>query len=176
MLQEQAYFCTMKYIYFLAIIFFFTSCNNSGVDNAIKDISSLEQNSKLKNSDSLINSYIRFADANPKHDSSAYYLMHAAHICVTNSKVVKGARLYERVANEYTSNPIVPQALINGGIAFATIPDPAHAKKLYDQFITLFPKHPRIEEVKKWSEYSGLTDEELFRRFQERLNSKDTNL
>lgn len=166
----------MKFIYFLAFSFLFASCTHNGLDNAIKDIRSLEQNSKLKNSDSLINSYIRFADANPSHDSSVNYLMHAAHICVTNSKVVKGARLYERVANEYVGNPIVPQALINGGLSFATIPDPAHAKKLYDQFITLFPKHPRYEEVKKWSEYSGLTDEELFRRFQERLNSKDSAL
>ena len=101
--------------------------------------------------------------------------MKAAHICVTSSKVVKGARLYERVATEYAGSSMVPQALINGGIAFATIPDPAHAKKLYDQFITLFPNHPRIEEVKKWSEYSGLTDEELFRRFEARLNPKDTS-
>jgi outer membrane PBP1 activator LpoA protein len=166
----------MKNIYFLSISFLLASCGSNAVELAIKDITSLEQNTMLKNSDSLINSYIRFADANPSHDSSATYLMHAAHICVTNSKVIKGARLYERVANEYTGNPVVPQALINGGIAFATIPDPAHAKKLYDQFVTLFPKHPRIEEVKKWSEYSGLTDEELFRRFQERLNSKDSNL
>jgi outer membrane PBP1 activator LpoA protein len=166
----------MKFIHFLAFSFLLASCSDNSKDIAIKDIASLEQNTKLKNSDSLINSYIRFADANPSHDSSVNYLMHAAHICVTNSKVVKGARLYERVANEYTGNPLVPQALINGGIAFATIPDPANAKKLYDQFITLFPKHPRIEEVKKWSEYSGLTDEELFRRFEERLNSKDTHL
>lgn len=165
----------MKYTYFLVISFLITSCSNNVIDTAIRDISNLEQNSKLKNSDSLINSYIRFADANPSHDSSATYLMHAAHICVTTAKVVKGARLYERVANEYAGNSIVPQALINGGIAFATIPDPAHAKKLYDQFITLFPNHPRIEEVKKWSEYSGLTDEELFRRFEARLNSKDTS-
>jgi hypothetical protein len=166
----------MKLVVFLSFCLLMSSCSNNSIDQAIAEIKNLEQNSKLKNSDSLINSYLRFTDANPKHDSAAVFLMHAAHICVTSSKVVKGARLYERVATEYTGNPLVPQALINGGIAFATIPDPAHAKKLYDQFITLFPSHPRIEEVKKWSEYSGLTDEELFRRFEARLNSKDSAL
>ena len=165
----------MKLVVFISFCLLVTACSNSSIDNAIADIKNLEQNNKLKNSDSLINSYLRFADANPKHDSASAFLMNAAHICVTSSKVVKGARLYERVATEYTGSSIVPQALINGGIAFATIPDPAHAKKLYDQFITLFPNHPRIEEVKKWSEYSGLTDEELFRRFEARLNLKDTS-
>lgn len=164
----------MKTIYFLCLCILFAACTNGKVENELNNIKSLESNSKFKNSDSLIHSYLRFVDANPQHDSSVHFLMNAAHICVISSKVVKGARLYERVANEYPGNELVPQALINGGIAFATIPDPAHAKKLYDQFIALFPQHPRIEEVKKWSEYSGLTDEELFRRFEERLKNKDS--
>ena len=165
----------MKLVVFISFCLLVSSCSNNSTDIAIADIKDLEQNNKLKNSDSLINSYLRFADANPKHDSASAFLMYAAHICVTSTKVVKGARLYERVATEYTGSSLVPQALINGGITFATIPDPAHAKKLYDQFIALFPNHPRIEEVKKWSEYSGLTDEELFRRFEARLNAKDTS-
>jgi outer membrane PBP1 activator LpoA protein len=172
--MEQPYFCKMKFVAFFTVCLFATSCSNNAIDTSIRDIKSLESNSKLKNSDSLINSYIRFADANPKHDSATVFLMNAAHICVTSSKVAKGARIYERIANEYAGNAIVPQALINGGIAFATIPDPANAKRLYDQFIALYPTHPRIEEVKKWSEYSGLTDEELFRRFEARLNNTDS--
>jgi hypothetical protein len=57
-------------------------------------------------------------------------------------------------------------------VAYASIPDPANAKRLYDQFIAQYPSHARIEEVKKWSEYSGLSDEELFRRFQNQLNAQ----
>lgn len=161
----------MKQLVYLILVLTFLSCS-SQQESEFKRIKSLESNPNTMYSDSLIHCYTRFADANSKHDSAAVFLMKAAHIHIYNKHIIQGIKLYERVALEYPSSAIAAQALINGGVAYASIPDPANAKRLYDQFIAEYPKHDRIEEVKKWSEYSGLSDEELFRRFQNQLNAQ----
>ncbi len=159
----------MKFSVSLIIVVLLTSCSGNSSDISVKDIAQLEQNKNLSGSDSMINSYIRFADAQPEHDSSVNYLFKAAQICIRSNKVVKGARLYERIATEYKGNSYAPEALIRGGTAFATVPDPANAKRLYDMFIAAYPEHARIEEVKMWSLTAGMTEEELFKFFKSEI-------
>ena len=161
----------MKKTSFYLLALLLAACSNQ-TQKDLDQILALERQTSSLNSDSLLHCYMRFADANAKHDSAAVFLMKAAHIEIVNKHVVPGIKLYERVALEYPNTPIAAQALINGGVAYASIPDPANAKRLYDQFIVQYPCHARIEEVKKWSEYSGLSDEELFRRFQNQLNAQ----
>lgn len=165
----------MKYLFFCVLTLSVFSCNNSPADQAVKSIRELESNKNLAQSDSLINSYIRFADNDPAHDSSIAYLFKAASLSLKTSKVPKGARLYERVAMEYKNDSIAPKALIRAATAFASIPDPANAKRLYDYFIATYPTHPRIEEVKMWSVTSGMTEDELLRFFKEKIEKKDSN-
>ena len=48
---------------------------------AMRDIKKLESSKNLAASDSMINSYVRFADGFPEHDSAVVFLFNAAHIC-----------------------------------------------------------------------------------------------
>ncbi|MEZ4805277.1 MAG: hypothetical protein R2852_07290 [Bacteroidia bacterium] len=158
----------MKVFLFCVLSIALVACNNgTSSDASIEQIQSLESNKSLSRSDSLIKTYVRFVDANPKHDSAVVYLFKAAQLNVRTNKVTPGARLYERVALEYKEDPHAPEALIRGGVALASMNDAANAKRLYDWFIKDYPTHPRIEEVKMWSETSGLSEEELMKRFQD---------
>jgi outer membrane protein assembly factor BamD (BamD/ComL family) len=158
----------MKVFFFSVLSIALIACNSvTDGDASIEQIQNLESSKNLSQSDSLIKTYMRFVDANPKHDSAVIYLFKAAQLNVRTNKVTPGARLYERVALEYKEDPRAPEALIRGGVAFATMTDAANAKRLYDWFIKDYPTHPRIEEVKMWSETSGMSDEQLMKRFQE---------
>lgn len=164
----------MKLILFSILSITVLACSSNQSNTLIKDIKNLESSKNLSGSDSLINTYIRFADGFPEHDSAAIYVFKAAQLCIKSNKIVKGARLYERIALEYKSHPIAPDALIRGGTAFATVPDPANAKRLYDMFISNYPDHKRIEEVKMWSYTSGMSEDELMRFFKSEILNQDT--
>jgi hypothetical protein len=162
----------MKHLFFVLSLCTIAACTNSKEEKAIADIKTLESNSSFAKSDTLINSYINFSDAFPQHKLAPLFLFKAAQTCIIAHKDVKGARLYERMATDYQSDSLAPEALIRGGISYAAASDQANAKRLYDLFIAKFPNHPRIDEVKKWSEYSGMTEEEMIRQFEQNILSK----
>lgn len=161
----------MRPLLLLTIIISLFSCVGSSEEKAIDAIKSLEANKSFAKSDTLINSYVNFAEKFPSHKLAPTFLFKAAQACVQSNRGVKGAKLYEKMAMEYQNDTLAPEALIRAGVSMAAANDPANAKRLYDVFIKHYPDHKRIEEVKKWSEYSGLSEEELIRRFQENLNN-----
>ncbi len=162
----------MKYAFFCLSVLVLSACSSKLEEKAIADIKALESNTSFAKSDTLINSYVHFADAFPNHKLAPLFLFKAAQTSVLAHSDVKGARLYERVASEYQADSLAPEALIRGGICFAAASDQANAKRLYDLFIAKFPNHPRIGEVKKWSEYSGMTEEEMIKQFEQQILSK----
>jgi hypothetical protein len=162
----------MKHLLLLLSVCAIAACSNSKEEKALADIKALESNNSFAKSDTLINSYINFSDAFPQHRLAPLFLFKAAQTCIKAHKDVKGARLYERMAIEYQVDSLAPEALIRGGISYAAASDQANAKRLYDLFIAKFPQHPRIEEVKKWSEYAGMTEEEMIRQFEQEVLSK----
>ncbi len=162
----------MKYSFYFLLIVALSACSSNKEEKAIADIKALESNKSFAKSDTLINSYVKFADAFPSHKLAPLFLFKAAQTSVQAHSDVKGARLYERLANEYQTDSLAPEALIRGGICFAAASDQANAKRLYDLFIAKFPTHPRIEEVKKWSEYSGMTEEQMLKQFEQDVLSK----
>jgi outer membrane protein assembly factor BamD (BamD/ComL family) len=154
----------MKILSYLFLTVLIISCNNAAQERMAKNIKALEANKNLATSDTLINSYVAFADKFPQHEHSVKYLFKAAEASVRSNRILKGIKLYERVANEYNDTALGPEALIRAGVGYSTIPDQANSKRMFDQFIQKYPTHPRIGDVRKMSEYSGLTEEELIRR------------
>lgn len=161
---KHPYFCPMKILYYVFIATFIISCNNGAQERMAKHIKELEGNKNLATSDTLINSYVAFADKFPQHEHSVKYLFKAAEASVKSNRILKGVKLYERVANEYNDTALGPEALIRAGVGYSTIPDQVNSKRMFDQFIEKYPNHPRIGDVRKMSEYSGLSEEELIRR------------
>ncbi len=154
----------MKILYYIILMTFIVSCGNGTENRMMNDIKQLEANKSLATSDTLINSYVNFANKFPKHEYAVKYLFKAAEASIKSNRVLPGIKLYERVANEYQDTTLCPEALIRAGVGYSTIPDPANSKRMFDQFIRQYPNHPRINDVKMMSEYSGLSEEELIRR------------
>jgi outer membrane protein assembly factor BamD (BamD/ComL family) len=160
----------MKKLFYIILTIVIVSCN--GPDKKIKDIRQLEANKSLATSDTLISSYVRFADEFPDHDSSVMYLFKAARASVRANKVLQGTKLFERVGTQYPKDTMFgPNALIIAGLNYSKIPDIANAKRMYDQFLKQYPKHPRYAEVAIMSEEVGMSEEEQMARFWKRFEA-----
>jgi outer membrane protein assembly factor BamD (BamD/ComL family) len=160
----------MKKLYLIIFTIVIVSCN--GPEKNMKDIRQLEANKSLATSDTLINSYVRFADKYPEHDSSVRYLFSAARVSVKANKVLQGTRLFERVATQYPNDTVYgPDALIIAGLNYSKIPDIANAKKMYDQFLRQYPKHRRYAEVAIMAEEVGMSEEQQMERFWKRFEA-----
>jgi outer membrane protein assembly factor BamD (BamD/ComL family) len=163
----------MKFLYAILLTMLAVACG-SPENKMIKNIRQLEENKSLSTSDTLINMYIGFADKFPQHEKSVGYLFKAASKSMMSQKGLQGVKLYERIATEYKNDTLAPEALICAGIGYAGMKDPTNAKRLYDRFLEVYPNHPRIDEVKMWSETAFMSEEELQNRFLERLRSMDS--
>lgn len=167
----------MKHLFIFTVFLSVLACNNSKTkspESSIDAIKTLESNSSLSKSDTLINSYINFAAQFPDHRLAPKFMFKAASAFVGSNRALKGVRLYEEMATKYPDDSLAPEAIICAGVGFEGLHDPANAKRLYDLFIQKYPQHPRVGEVRKWSEFVGLSEEELLRRFQEDLQKKDS--
>lgn len=164
----------MRLVYACVCLVVLATACNSSEDRMLTDIRQLEANKSLATSDTLINTYINFANKYPQHEKSVDFLFRAASRSMKAHKELQGIKLYERIANTYKNDTLAPEALICAGIGYAGMRDPVNAKRLYDQFIATYPKHPRIEEVKMWSETAFMSEEELQNRFLEKLRMMDT--
>lgn len=163
----------MKKLIFSLSVLFLAACSGNKEEQAIANIKALEKNASFAKSDTLINSYIRFSETFPTNKLAPVFLFKAAQVYVGSNRAMNGVKLFEKVANEYQSDSLAPQALINGGITYATLQDPANAKRLYDQFLKNYPNHPRFEEVKIWSETVGMSEDALINKFiNEKLNGQ----
>jgi outer membrane PBP1 activator LpoA protein len=159
----------MKLLYSICIFILLASCNGSPEQQMIKDIKRLEANKSLATSDTLINTYVQFADRFPQHDSAVKYLFRAARASVKSGKEMKGIQLFERVANNYKDTVLGPEALIIAGLVYSKIPDPVNAKRVFEQFVRQYPDHPRNAEMKIMAEEAGMSEEEQMQRFLQRM-------
>jgi tetratricopeptide (TPR) repeat protein len=165
----------MKYFFQLLIVLFLVSCSNRE-GKIIDRIKQLESNKSLDKSDTLINSYLEFVNTYPNHKNSPTYLFKAAEGKMRSKKELDATKLYERVANDYPEFDKSPNALINAGVAYESLNDAANARRLFEKFMKVYPKHERYNDVKLMSENVGLSEEELMKRFMQRLGHDSTNI
>jgi outer membrane PBP1 activator LpoA protein len=159
----------MKLLYYISIVVLAIACKGGSEQSMIKDIRQLEANKSLATSDTLINTYVQFADRYPQHDSAAKYLFRAARASIKSGKEKKGVQLFERVANTYKDTVLGPEALIIAGMVYSKMPDPVNAKRIFEQFVRQYPTHPRNAEMKIMAEEAGMSEEEQMQRFLQRI-------
>lgn len=151
----------MKYsLYILFLITLTSSCSGKKEQKLLENIKTLEADKQLANSDTLINSYIRFADQYPGHPYAIKFLYKAAEASVKAGKNGAGARLYERLANNYKdSTTLASEALINAGFNYEALHDAANEKRVFEQFLNQYPDHPRAQDIRFSLELIGLSPE-----------------
>jgi TolA-binding protein len=157
-----------KHITTLFLVLVLLGCSNEE-EKLTKQIQSLELNKQFQNSDSLVNIYLLFSSKYPEHPNSIKFMFKAAEIQVKKNNLLEGIKLYETIGTNYNDKELAPEALIRASVCFQSIPDPANAKRMLELYIKKFPTHERIEEVKQMNEIVGLSEEELIKRFTDKL-------
>lgn len=150
----------MKYRILTICLFTLIACS-SPEQKLISDIKTLEANKSLATSDTLINSYVRFANRFPQHPNSARYLFKAAAASVMAKRQGEGARLYEQIANTYKdSTAYVSECLLRAGYNYMALNDPANEKRVFEQFLKQFPDHAQAEAVRRSIMLIGLSPQQ----------------
>lgn len=165
----------MKYIFQLLIVLFLVSCT-SNEQKIINRIKQLESNKTLDKSDTLINSYMEFVNTFPQHENAPTFLFKAAEGKMRSKNPLEATKLYEKVAMDYPDFEKSPNALINAGVAYESFHDAANAKRMFETFMKKYPNHERFNDVKLMSENVGLSEEELMKRFMQRLGHDSASI
>lgn len=146
----------------LALLLF--SCK-SDEKRMIDDIHKLEANKSLATSDTLINSYINFANKYPKHEYAVRMLYKAARANSKAHRSEKAFQLYKRIADEYKDTCCTPWALMAEGVYLQQKGDIDEAKKVYTRFMRDYPDHPLRSSAELNYQYMGLSEAEQMDRF-----------
>lgn len=162
----------MKKIFYLSVILVSVAACSSKESKAIDNIKLMESNKSLITSDTLINSYLDFVQKYPEHDQSPGFLDKAANACVRSNRMVKGARLYEKLAMDYPNDSLAPGALISGGVSFDAAKDPANAKRLYGIYLEKYKNHWRYKDVQYYYDATGKSEEQFMEEFLQRVAEK----
>lgn len=143
----------------------------------MSDIKKLEANSSMATSDTLINSYINFSTKFPDHPYAIKYLFKAAEATVKAKRNGEGARLYEKLANTYKdSSELAAEALIRAGFNYEVMNDAANEKRVFEQFISQYPSHPRVTDIKMTLELVGLPREKQDSILMERIRKNNPGM
>ncbi len=139
----------MKSFFILITLpFILLSCKENQEQKLTDNIKKLEANKSLANSDTLINSYLSFVKQFPDNANAIKFLFKAAEGNVKAKRYAKAAAIYEQLATMYMDDKeYTPEALIRAGFLYESIADKTNAKRVFNEFLTRFPKHDRVEDI-----------------------------
>lgn len=161
------------------VIFSLTLILISCTDNKskmIQNIKSLESNKNYANSDSLIKTYINFAEKFKDDKYALNYLFKAAEMQVKQQKFNDGAKLYEQVAETYPDSTLASESIFRAANIYQMIDEKNKCKNLYKKFISKYPNHERNEEIKLILETIDLPKEVQDSIYMDRILKKNPDL
>ena len=116
----------------------------------------------------LVSAYCDFADANPKDAMSPEYLFKAVDVSMNLNEPQRTISIIDRMLREYPDFPRTQAALFMKAFIFETrFANLDMAKKLYEQYLAMYPNGEFAEDCKASIENLGLTPEELVKKFEE---------
>ncbi len=122
----------------------------------------------------VIDSYNKYAAANPKDGKTPEYLFKAAEIHRSIRDHKNAITTYERIIKDYPDYEKVPHSLFLIGFTYENdLKNTTKAKELYAQFLEKYPKHELYESVKFSFDNLGTPPEEIIKRFEEQKSKND---
>ena len=128
-----------------------------------------------------LTAYTKYAASYPEDTASPAYLFKAADLAHALRKSREAIRLYREFMNQYPQHPKAASSLFLQAFVYdAEIQQKDSAKILYREFLQKYPTHQLAPSAKASLDQieMGLSDEELIRMFEARLDSaqkKGTN-
>lgn len=158
----------------LAILIFiglFVGCNTN---DPAKRIEKLEEqafategaiNPEVAND--LVSAYCDFADANPDDAMAPEYLFKAVDVSMNLNEPQRTIYIIDKLLNYYPDYPRTQAALFVKGFIFETrYENYDMAKKIYEQYLVMYPDGEFAESCRASIENLGLTPEELVKKFE----------
>ena len=116
----------------------------------------------------LVSAYCDFADANPNDAMAPEYLFKAVDVSMNLNEPQHTIYIIDKLLKEYPDFPHTQAALFIKAFIFETRYNNLDmAKKLYQQYLEMYPDGEFANDCKSSIENLGLSPEELVRKFEE---------
>ena len=163
-----------KFIVFFVLVFVLVlvGCNSN---DPAKRIEKLEQQAFSTDgainpqvASDLVSAYCDFADANPNDAMAPEYLFKAVDVSMNLNEPQHTIYIIDKLLKEYPDFPHTQAALFIEAFIFETRYNNLDmAKKLYQQYLEMYPDGEFANDCKSSIENLGLSPEELVRKFEE---------
>ena len=115
----------------------------------------------------LVSAYCDFADANPDDAMAPEYLFKAVDVSMNLNEPQRTIYIIDKLLNNYPDYPRTQAALFVKGFIFETRYENCDmAKKIYEQYLVMYPDGEFAESCRASIENLGLTPEELVKKFE----------
>ena len=160
-----------KIIVLLLIAGFFVGCNSN---DPAKRIEKLEKQAFATEkaidpvvASDLVSAYCDFADANPDDAMTPEYLFKAVDVSMNLNEPQRTIYIIDKLVKEYPDYPRTQAALFIKAFIFETrYGNLDMAKKIYEQYLEMYPNGDFADDCKASIENLGLTPEELVKKFE----------
>lgn len=154
---------------FIALVL--AGCNNN---DPAKRINKLEQQVFATDgaivpevASDLVSAYCDFADANPNDAMAPEYLFKAVDVSLNLNEPQHTIFIIDRLLKDYPDYPRTQAALFVKAFIFETkYENYDMAKKIYEQYLVMYPDGEFAESCRSSIENLGLTPEELVKKFE----------
>ena len=115
----------------------------------------------------LVTAYYDFANANPDDAMSPEYLFKAVDVSMNLNEPQRTIYMIDKLLKEYPDYPRTQAALFVKAFIYETrYNDLTMAKKLYEQYLVMYPNGEFANDCRASIENLGLTPEELVKKFE----------
>lgn len=162
-----------KFIVYFVLVFVLVlvGCNSN---DPAKRIEKLEEQAfategaiNLEVANDLVSAYCDFADANPDDAMAPEYLFKAVDVSMNLNEPQRTIYIIDKLLNNYPDYPRTQAALFVKAFIFETkYENYDMAKKIYEQYLVMYPDGEFAESCRASIENLGLTPEELVKKFE----------
>lgn len=161
-----------KYIVVLVLSLFFIGCSNNDptkrIEKLEKEAFATENAVNPEIASDLVSAYCDFADANPGDVNAPEYLFKAVDVSMNLNEPQRTISIIDRMLKDYPEYPRTQAALFVKAFIFETKYNNLDmAKKIYEQYLEMYPDGEFAGDCKASIENLGLSPEELVKRFEE---------
>lgn len=160
-----------KLLAILLFVGFLSGCSNN---DPAKRIEKLEKQAFATDkaidpvvASDLVSAYCDFADANPGDAMAPEYLFKAVDVSMNLNEPQRTISIIDKMIKEYPDYANTSRALFVKAFIFETRYNNLDmAKKIYEQYLELYPNGEFADDCRASIENLGLTPEELVRKFE----------
>ena len=160
-----------KFIICIVLALFFVGCNNNNpakkIEKLEKQVFATDKAIEPEAASDLVSAYCEFADANPNDAMSPEYLFKAVDVSMNLNEPQRTISIIDRLVKEYPEYPRTQAALFIKAFIFETRYNNLEmAKKIYEQYLEMYPNGEFANDSRASIENLGLTPEELVKKFE----------